>query len=78
MVLLNFREMRFLLRVDRGWRRVCRQRQAEPEHRPVPQFAVYARSSAVIQHNVFHDCQTQAGPTRLSRASFVHSVEALK
>src|SRR5215469_18243412 len=55
-----------------------RWRQAEPEHRSVPQLAFHSRLAAVVEHDVFHDRQTQARAAGLARTRFVDAVKALE
>jgi hypothetical protein len=52
--------------------------QKEKEGCSVPNGALHAHRPSMIQNNVLHDRQTQAGAAAFARAGFIHAVKALK
>src|SRR5439155_12157049 len=55
-----------------------RNRELQPNRRPLPGRAVYLDRPAVRLHDVFHDRQTQSRPAHVARAAALRPVKALE
>jgi hypothetical protein len=52
--------------------------QQEEEGSPMAHSAFHTDRAAMIEDDVFHDCQTQTGASAFARPCFIHAIKALK